>query len=623
MALLSILSILGYSFSLLYYFKKDFELITLAVIASIISILHVASYFSMLASISQTIFYIGVGLFFVFIYIFYKKEEVTFILSPSILIFIALPLLYWWQFSDMQFFYWDEFSNWGRMSMETLKTGKLLDHAPITAKPGYPRGAILFQYYIASRLDQSEGAIYFAHFILLFAPLISLFKQMRWKHLIWILIILSFAFYIVYRQGVGIFSIYMDSVVGLWFASVMIHYINMQSSLVRTDLYHSFLTSSTVLFIPVLFVIPLLKEVGFHFSILSISIILFDQFIFKFILELVKSKKLIPILKQISLYKTMIIVLLVISPFLSKNLWDIYLEEQKLGKSSLQNFSFSVDKVKQAFDPIQSTDIQKLTINKFYHAFISETVFEYYPKQINQNLLGLTLNFSHLDYFLIYSFLFITGIFFHRNKIFKFRLSLLYLALSSAFMIVTLGLLLKYLFHFGEYEGTRLASFHRYLNSYMIAFAAIGFSFLSSSLVYSQQTIKQIFLNGRLFFALLLVIFLFYTYPVDLRYFYQKREGVHTQQRERIKPQVQKIHQTIPASAKLYVIDQINYGSSVIAAKVHLARALELVPIRLTSGWGSCMTLGTAQEYTGASDLDYACNLSVEEWQQKMIEKKS
>ncbi len=626
MAVFSILSILGYAFSLFYYFKKDLELILLAVIASIIAILHLASYFSLLAHVSQLLFYVGLILFFVLIYLFYKKGELVPILSPSLFIFVSLPLLYWWFYSDMQFFYWDEFSNWGSMSIETLKTDKLLDHIPL-GLTSYPRGAILFQYYIASRIDQSEGAIYLAHFILLLTPLLSLFKYIHWKNFIWIFVVLSFVFYIVYRQGLGVFSIYLDHIIGVWFASVMIHYINIQSSLVRFHLYHSFLNSTTVLLIPVLFVMPLLKDLGFHFALLSISIILFDQIILKPILFLAQNKKIFPILKQISLSKSIIVVMLVLAPFLSKNLWDLYLEEQQIGKIFTQSFSFSIDKVKEAFDPEQAIDKHRLIINKFYHVFVSGTVFEYYPKQIHQEFLNLTFNFSHLDYFLIYSFLYIIGVFFHRSQFFKLRLSFIYLALSAAFILITSGLLLKYLFHFGDYEGTRLASFHRYLNSYMIAFASIGFGFLSSSLAYSKQTIKQILLNPRLIFALPFVAFLFYTYPVDLRHFYQKREGVHTQQRERIKPQVQKIHQTIPASAKLYVIDQINYGNSVVAAMVHLARALELIPIRLTSGWRGypydCMTLGTAEEYTGTSDLDYACDLSVEEWQQQIIEKKS
>jgi hypothetical protein len=130
----------------------------------------------------------------------------------------------------------------------------------------YPPGSTLFEYFVTANTSYSEGAVYFAHFILLAAALAVFFEGFRWRQAHWIALTAAFVLVAVQVQKDVFLVLYVDTLLGAYLAAAV---------------YMQLAARSPVKLMPlaaaVLFALPLFKKTGYFLSIAAVLVILADM----------------------------------------------------------------------------------------------------------------------------------------------------------------------------------------------------------------------------------------------------------------------------------------------------------------------------------------------------------
>jgi hypothetical protein len=156
-----------------------------------------------------------------------------------------------------QYFLYDEFAHWGIYVKEMLALDGLWSGETNAMHPRYPPGAPLWQYLFSAFLPPSEARTYFAHFVLLLAPLLVLWGGLNWRQFAWILGILFLVIVALANFGLGVSTLYVDQHIGAWFLGTLLAAMadrNLASK--RIALYA----------LPIA-VLALLKDVGLAFAV--------------------------------------------------------------------------------------------------------------------------------------------------------------------------------------------------------------------------------------------------------------------------------------------------------------------------------------------------------------------
>lgn len=178
-------------------------------------------------------------------------------------VFAILCVAYWLVQSGSAFFYYDEYSHWGVFLREMLSLDQLWGADTNSMHPRYLPGAALWQYFFAVFSRNPEGAAYLAQFVLLIAPLIVLWEKTGWRQTYWHLGILALLIIAAHNFGHGFTSIYVDHILGAWFAGVVLNFLFCMKYIKAPELL-SFL-------LPVA-VIVLLKSTGVFFALAATGI---------------------------------------------------------------------------------------------------------------------------------------------------------------------------------------------------------------------------------------------------------------------------------------------------------------------------------------------------------------
>ena len=117
---------------------------------------------------------------------------------------------FWVVHGNDQYMLYDEFAHWGVFLRDMLALDGLWTADTNSMHPRYPPGAPLWQYLFNAFLPASDSKAYFAHFVLLLAPLLVLWNGVRWSQPIWIVGILALVLLAVANFGLGISTLYVD-----------------------------------------------------------------------------------------------------------------------------------------------------------------------------------------------------------------------------------------------------------------------------------------------------------------------------------------------------------------------------------------------------------------------------
>lgn len=137
--------------------------------------------------------------------------------------FALLCAAYWMVQSGSSLYYYDEYSHWGIFLKEILAGHQLWGADTNSMHPRYLPGTSLWQYFFAVFSKNMEGAAYLAQFALLLTPLLVLWEKTGWERPLWLFAILVLVTITVSNFGHGFTSLYVDHLLGAWFAGVLLN----------------------------------------------------------------------------------------------------------------------------------------------------------------------------------------------------------------------------------------------------------------------------------------------------------------------------------------------------------------------------------------------------------------
>jgi hypothetical protein len=137
-------------------------------------------------------------------------------------VLVLLCTWFWVVHGADQYFLYDEYAHWGIFLKDMLALDGFWTGDTSSVHPRYPPGAPLWQYLFNVFLEPSEGKTYFAHFVLLLAPLLTLWNNVRWSQPAWAVAILTLALLAIANFGLGVSTVYVDQVVGVWFLGTLL-----------------------------------------------------------------------------------------------------------------------------------------------------------------------------------------------------------------------------------------------------------------------------------------------------------------------------------------------------------------------------------------------------------------
>lgn len=456
--LLPYLYIICISFSLMSIFKKDFaEVILLSFIIPVF-LLYI---FGLLGNIK-------IGLDFSYIlslvwipfiikgfinktknikYCFNKICNVSFIIFSIFFIFISIYLRY------SSFSMWDEFSHWGPMVKEMYRLNKLysVNESYLSVHKDYPPFTSLLEllWCYLSR-GYKESYIYRSVSIFSFSFIIPIFNKnfKENKHYLFYSIFSSILFFLTFFLGFNggefksnFFTIYIDPLCGL-FSAYILYFVMKIDTLNGFNLFKLILYLSTLL---------LIKQVNIAFYLIIVFYVIIK---FSFINKNIKKSKLLLLIIPLFIYFT----------------WSLYVKQFNI------NAQFSISNILTLVNHSANYSL-KHTTNLFINALFNNGIISFHNISYPISCLIFTILVVYLFYIL-------------NGK--KEAILALVTCIIGAIGYVIMMLLL-YLTCFSSEEVERLASFERYMSTF-IYFLIMLFVFLFIHLCLSKQT-KSTFIS--------------------------------------------------------------------------------------------------------------------------------
>ena len=446
-------------------FKKKFEIVlplflmSLAIFNYALTVINLFDLSYWLILIFSFIF----PLYLIYLFIKNKdkfKESIKYFITPGLFMYVLLYTFIYILNLNRGFNTWDEFSHWGMMVKETMRL-KGFYNAPnsiLTVHPDYPPIITLFQsFWCTMSGGYRESLLYTSTQILglsLIFPFISTLKyksnfKFFFKFILIFIIIITIPILITVGEAAFYSTIYTDAILGLLigygFALITVY-----------KKYDKFLT----VHLSILFsFIILTKQIAIMFVFLMIG---------NHVINLINTKKIDK--KYIKKnYKKILFnfVMLIIVPLLMTFIWMLIVKsrgiEGQFNVSDIKIFKM-YDIYKGSYgEPYQKETISNF-INTIYHAYKS-----------------ISLRFVNLTYFesvfVSIILIYLLGLFSKEKSKTKFHSLSLFIIVSSALYMAVL--LLLYVFCFGSYEGPNLASFGRYINTFILSiYSAISMIYL-------------------------------------------------------------------------------------------------------------------------------------------------
>jgi len=150
------------------------------------------------------------------------RQRAPFAIPLPIGVLVLLCAWFWIVHGEDQYFLYDEYAHWGVFLREMLALDGLWTGDTNSMHPRYPPGAPLWQYLFNAFVTPSDGKAYFAHFVLLLAPLLVLWKAVRWSQPIWIVAILALVLLAIANFGLAVSTLYVDQTMSVWYLGTIL-----------------------------------------------------------------------------------------------------------------------------------------------------------------------------------------------------------------------------------------------------------------------------------------------------------------------------------------------------------------------------------------------------------------
>lgn len=364
------------------------------------------------------------------------------------------------------FIIWDEFSHWGSIlknmySLDALGTFKETSGHVVKT---YLEGSSLFQYFWMRPFAQyTEYPAYIAANLLYFSLISPFIRKYDLKNILFIIIAILIPLLI---EGHFYSTLYVDTIIGLLLGGGFVYYHYYK---------YEFSTFGVLMVLSTTTLLSLIKDVGFVYSIVLVLIIFFDFILFKRIYLKNIFSKSCNIFKRLK-YSLPILVPIAI-PFLVTFAWK-YSVKTNVAGSDETNVTKGIGLASSSLIQLIKGELPSSQLNIL-------SVFQ--DALINKPILFSYFSYTHL-FILFVIITIVFALFFKKKDFTPLRLIINFLLLIFGSLSYIFVILITYLFIFSEYEALNLASFDRYILSYLIS---IFFAFLLFLLLKPRETSSQ------------------------------------------------------------------------------------------------------------------------------------
>lgn len=407
----------------------------LSIFCSIGVILYFGSLFGYLSGTATVLLYGGVA---ASVYLTVRTKLRILSLKDNIFTFgilfgFLVFGLYWLQ--GYQFLGWDEFSHWALVAKYLISENKLFTADSQILFLAYPPGTALFQYYFAQVMGPAESSIIFAHMSLLFAAMLAVIGNSSRKPLLAICLLLL-CFVALYGLGYDIYEIYVDLTLGTLLGASLAILLARQNE-----------ARGYVAVIPILMFLPLVKHVGFAFSMVGLGAM--------FVVAIYDLRNLPNRNDRVRVASCVVAAMLGVA--LTQISWHAYYIS--LGVPDRYARVVTVSNLVEFFsNPTSNRHI--LVWSEFFKRMLSEPATNklYLLSPLSEIMILLAVTLVHLWFVPTAT---------------RLRQILIFSVVVAGLFAFTCLLLLSYGFYFTDYEGVRLASFERYLGSFLLVWALV------------------------------------------------------------------------------------------------------------------------------------------------------
>lgn len=385
------------------------------------------------------------------------------------------------------FSHWDEFSHWGVMVKEMIRLDKFysIDSSTLMAHKDYPPILQIFEMFYC-KLSGGYNEAYLIRSIHLFSlslivlPIIDEFKKFNniKSFIKFVLVVVSIIFiaylFILLYDGHGVInSIYND-----YFMAILTAY-SMFIIIINKKIFSKFNIINLSLSLSFL---VLTKQMGLPLFLMIIFIYIFD-----IILKLKNDKSLNKIKNIIFKRKNLkriifIFIALILIPLGLYFGWSKYVKI--IGCDSQFNLSdIKINELYGIIRGVSGEEWQHTASKNYYNALFNSNI-------TTSNI--LTLSYLQSIILIFIFLLFIWKYFknkFYKNQFLSINTTLFFGAIGYAFVM-----LLLYVFSFGSYEGPNLASFDRYMATYIIICLVVIIYLIGIVVSRSKNKKKELYL---------------------------------------------------------------------------------------------------------------------------------
>jgi hypothetical protein len=374
---------------------------------------------------------------------FISKKRLLELTSPSVVVFVTVSTWMFKHSQHMRFKEWDEFSHWGPAVKSMFLFDKIGPYSPAQLVfPEYPPGLSLFSYFV-NRIGKSwdEADVYWAYQLLVVSLIVAALANLKWKNisavvLSFLLMALTATFFFGSFQ-----TVYADPLLALIFGLSLIQ---ASSKVFFENKWNLFNFGITV------FILSITKDIGIFLGFISILALLSNYVVSGFERKISLKRKLISGVK--------ILLATTIPVILGKLAWKYALDKFDI-KSGRDIFTILKD-----FTLGSSSNMRQPYWDDVINSFISKT--------FHQSITGMNgYPISAFKWFLIFSIFLLVYVFSAKIRLEQIRR----ISNSSIILIGFFGylgvLLFLYLTSFSQSEALGLASYERYVTTYLAGIA--------------------------------------------------------------------------------------------------------------------------------------------------------
>ncbi|HSA99814.1 MAG TPA: hypothetical protein VLE49_04135, partial [Anaerolineales bacterium] len=434
-AVVLVTGILGYALFINRLARWPLESSFLFINSGIICALFFSGLLESLKPVSQVLLWTGVVLFLVLVPSHWRGGLIRDQISPGVAFFL-LSVVGLWMLAGSAYYSSfvsvDDFSHWGRVSKIIAASDRLINSSDAVWFKDYPPGLALFNYLPLQVEAYSERLAMFSQGVFILAALSHLFVVVPRPAGRYVFIGLSgFLYTLLYVHGLGLHTLAVDLALGVILGvSLFGYFADRQCGL----------SAAVVRLIPIVMVLPLIKQIGVFFSLVIVAVVLCDIALAE--LDRVNKFKFLGMAALLGFFC-----------MFSYVVWNQHVKN--MGVAPTFSTHFTIGEVAHAVFSDSASERQKVTVANFAHRLATPLLNGF--KKINMQQYLLLVSVA------LFLFLWRATPADQADRLRRFAPIV---ALFAGF-VPYLGILLAlYLFSFSPYEGPRLASFDRYANTY-------------------------------------------------------------------------------------------------------------------------------------------------------------